>query len=72
MRLIHLLMAEARLMLVIVAIRISRRLATLGEWLFNLGDGAGRPRTVSWAAGPSRGNGARTGAASLPSAGGRG
>jgi hypothetical protein len=37
MRLIHLLWARARLRLGIVAIRTSRRLATLGEWLLNLG-----------------------------------
>jgi hypothetical protein len=39
MRLIHLLWLRARLRLGIVAIRTSRRLATLGEWLLNLGGG---------------------------------
>lgn len=40
MRLMHLLWLRARLRLGIVVIRASRRLATLGEWLLDLG---GRP-----------------------------
>jgi hypothetical protein len=44
MRVIHLLWAGARFRLGLVAIRTSRRLATLGEWLLNLRKGSGRKK----------------------------